>query len=265
MPDASLSSICEDAVYFGQNQNEYIWKRMFDVVMDRPDFLIINKHPNVSVHKDDGETSLLIEVAKKTGFETLFLVHRLDKMTSGLLLLAKSQSAASELSQQFSHRKVTKFYLAIGVKKPKKKQGLVSGDMERSRRSSWKLTTGQTNPAQTQFFSVAGEQGERIFLCKPRTGKTHQIRVALNSIGSSIVGDSIYTPSSVADRGYLHAYVLQFQYHDEMISARCDPSDLRWNQQKNMGEKWQSDAVKQALLSWQKPCELNWPVIKISN
>ncbi|WP_153446983.1 TIGR01621 family pseudouridine synthase [Vibrio algicola] len=235
---------------------------MFDIVMDNPDFLVINKHPNVSVHKDDGDTSLLLEISKATGYQSLFLVHRLDKMTSGLLLLAKNHQAASELSQQFADRAVTKFYLAIGVKKPKKKQGLISGDMERSRRSSWKLTTTQTNPAQTQFFSVAGESGERVFLCKPKTGKTHQIRVALNSIGSSIVGDPIYTPSSNADRGYLHAYALKFQYQGNIVGVHCDPSDPKWNRLENMGEKWQSEAVQHALKTWGKPCQLDWPVIK---
>ncbi|MDF4311229.1 pseudouridine synthase, partial [Vibrio parahaemolyticus] len=109
---------------------------MFDILHTHPDFLIINKHPNVSVHKDDGDTMLLQEVAKQSGDEQLYLIHRLDKMTSGILLLGRNAKAASALSQAFADRQVEKFYLAIGSKKPKKKQGLVVGDMERSRRSS---------------------------------------------------------------------------------------------------------------------------------
>ncbi|MDF4802730.1 TIGR01621 family pseudouridine synthase, partial [Vibrio parahaemolyticus] len=54
---------------------------MFDILHTHPDFLIINKHPNVSVHKDDGDTMLLQEVAKQSGDEQLYLIHRLDKMT----------------------------------------------------------------------------------------------------------------------------------------------------------------------------------------
>ncbi|OTW27794.1 RNA pseudouridine synthase, partial [Vibrio parahaemolyticus] len=164
---------------------------MFDILHTHPDFLIINKHPNVSVHKDDGDTMLLQEVAKQSGDEQLYLIHRLDKMTSGILLLGRNAKAASALSQAFADRQVEKFYLAIGSKKPKKKQGLVAGDMERSRRSSWKLVNSKNNPAVTQFFSLAAEPGERLFLCKPHTGKTHQIRVALKSVGSGIVGDPI--------------------------------------------------------------------------
>ncbi len=229
---------------------------MFDILFDHPDFLAINKHPNVSVHKDDGDTALLQQVAQICQLPQVYLVHRLDKMTSGILLLAKHKAAASELSGLFAQRKVAKFYLAIGTKKPTKKQGLICGDMVRSRRASWKLTKAQTNPAITQFFSLAGEKGERLFLCKPKTGKTHQIRVALNSIGSSIVGDTIYSPSSVADRGYLHAYALQFEYQGEMFHLRCDPS--------GMGEKWGCHAMQQALQTWQQPQNLTWPVMKDS-
>ena len=93
---------------------------MFDILYTHPDFIVINKHPNVSVHKDDGDTMLLQEVAKQTKDKQLFLIHRLDKMTSGILLLGRSSSAARELSSQFAQRNVEKFYLAIGCKKPKK-------------------------------------------------------------------------------------------------------------------------------------------------
>ncbi|PMH46713.1 RNA pseudouridine synthase [Vibrio sp. 10N.286.49.B3] len=229
---------------------------MFDILLDHPDFIVINKHPNVSVHKDDGDTMLLQEVGKITGDQQLYLVHRLDKMTSGILLLARCQSAARELSQLFADRNVNKYYLAIGSKKPKKKQGLIKGDMERSRRSAWKLLASQNNPALTQFFSLAGEPGERLFLCKPYTGRTHQIRVALKSLGSAIVGDPIYNPSSEADRGYLHAFAIQFEYQQQSYQVVCDPSQLA------LGNKWQQPATKQALEAWQQPWSLLWPAIK---
>ncbi|USD66309.1 TIGR01621 family pseudouridine synthase [Vibrio sp. SCSIO 43136] len=232
---------------------------MFDILFTHPDFLVIHKHHNVSVHKDDGDTdtALLQEVAKVCGDTQLYLIHRLDKMTSGLLLLGRNAKAASELSGLFASREVEKFYLAIGAKKPKKKQGLVMGDMARSRRSAWKLLNSKENPAITQFFSLAGESGERIFLCKPKTGKTHQIRVALKSVGSGIVGDDIYNPSSQADRGYLHAYALGFTYQGEAFQFVCNPA-----QQENNGEKWRTQAMLDALTQWQMPWQLNWPVMK---
>ncbi|EMA8956441.1 TIGR01621 family pseudouridine synthase [Vibrio fluvialis] len=230
---------------------------MFDILLTHTDFLLINKHPNVSVHKDDGDTMLLQEVAKQSGDAQLYLVHRLDKMTSGILLLARNAQAASELSKAFAERQVEKFYLALGSKKPKKKQGLISGDMERSRRASWKLLASQTNPAVTQFFSLAAEPGERLFLCKPYTGKTHQIRVALKSIGSGIVGDPIYNAGNQADRGYLHAFALRFSYAGETYQWVCDP-----RYQGVLGEKWNSDIVSQGIESWLEPWSLSWPSVK---
>lgn len=229
---------------------------MFDILYTHNDFLIINKHPNVSVHKDDGDTMLLQEVGKVSGDGQLYLVHRLDKMTSGILLLARHQAAASELSKNFAVREVEKFYLAIGSKKPKKKQGLISGDMERSRRSSWKLVATQNNPAVMQFFSCSAEPGERLFLCKPFTGKTHQIRVALKSLGSAIVGDPIYHSHDDSDRGYLHAFALRFCYQDQWYQFICDPRN-----QVAMGQKWNSDIVSQGIESWLTPWNLVWPKV----
>lgn len=227
---------------------------MFDIVYTHPDFILINKHPDVSVHKDDGDTMLLAEVAKKSGDEQLYLIHRLDKMTSGLLLLGRNAASASELSQLFSAREVEKYYLAIGSKKPKKKQGLVSGDMERSRRSSWKLINSQRNPAITQFQSLAGEPGQRLFLCKPHTGKTHQIRVALKSIGSPILGDPIYNASSAADRGYLHAFAIRFVYQQQNYSFIVDPRNTP-----SLGDKWNQTSICQGIETWLTPWELSWP------
>ncbi len=228
---------------------------MFNIVHLDPDFVVINKHHNVSVHKDEEETALVMEVAKLVDEEQLYLVHRLDKMTSGLLLLARNAAAAATLSGLFATRDVSKFYLAIGEKKPTKKQGLICGDMARSRRSSWKLLSSKKNPAVTQFFSAAGENGQRLFLCKPYTGKTHQIRVALKSIGAAIVGDRIYGQQSQvveADRGYLHAFSLQFTFNGMMHRFQAWPDE---------GSLWHSDAMETVKAQWLSPETLPWPAL----
>ncbi|ELV7515407.1 TIGR01621 family pseudouridine synthase [Photobacterium damselae] len=224
---------------------------MFTLVHEHPDFILIHKHPGVSVHKDDNDQPLLAAVAAQTGDEKLYLIHRLDKMTSGLLLLGRNKEAAAELSGNFANRVVEKFYVAIGSKKPKKKQGIVIGDMTRSRRSSWKLESSKHNPAITQFFSTAAGNGRRLFLCKPHTGKTHQIRVALKSVGSGITGDDIYG-NEAADRGYLHAYALSFPYHGEQYRFLCAPT---------FGQLWQEADTVAGLEQWQQPWLLDWPKI----
>ena len=163
------------------------------------------------------EKVLLQQISAELTCGPLYLVHRLDKMTSGLLLLARHAQAASILSQQFQQRTVEKYYLALSDQKPRKKQGLIKGDMERSRRGSWKLTTGLRNPAITRFFSCAPMPGLRLFLLRPLTGKTHQLRVALKSVGAAIIGDTRYHGVSEpsADRGYLHAWGLAFDWQGE--------------------------------------------------
>jgi len=227
---------------------------MFDIVYTNDDFLIINKYPGVSVHKDETNTILLNEVSQKTGGGSLYLVHRLDKMTSGLLILAKSSNVAAKFGVLFETHRIQKYYLALTEKKPKKKQGLISGDMVRSRRSSWKLLSTQNNPAMTQFFSASTVAGERLFLCRPLTGKTHQIRVALKSIGSPIVGDYVYNPSSVSDRGYLHAYVLSFTLDKKAYVFRCLPN------RGELGQRWLSSSVQTLLEEkWNNPMLLTWP------
>ncbi|KXF81652.1 TIGR01621 family pseudouridine synthase [Enterovibrio coralii] len=217
---------------------------MFTLVYQNDDFLVINKHPGVSVHKDDNEQALLTEVAKASGDKQLYLIHRLDKMTSGLLLLGRHQQAASALSGMFADKTVQKFYLALSAKKPTKKQGTIIGDMAKSRRAQWKLLPSKANPATTQFFSTTGGEGKRLFLCKPYTGKTHQIRVALKSVGSAILGDDIYG-GEAADRGYLHAYSLSFTHNDEHYQFVELPSH---------GEMW-----PELPSDWQTPWFLNWP------
>ncbi|PKF50840.1 TIGR01621 family pseudouridine synthase [Enterovibrio nigricans] len=217
---------------------------MFTLVYQNDDFLVINKHPGVSVHKDDNEQALLTEVANATGDKQLYLIHRLDKMTSGLLLLGRHQQAASSLSSLFAERTVQKFYLALSAKKPSKKQGTISGDMAKSRRAMWKLLSSKTNPATTQFFSTSGGEGKRLFLCKPYTGKTHQIRVALKSVGSTILGDDIYG-GEAADRGYLHAYSLSFTHTGKHYQFVEPPV---------LGDMW-----PELPNDWQAPWLLNWP------
>ena len=191
--------------------------QMFELIYEHQDFLVIQKYAGISVHKDDQATSLLLEVGKQTGDKHLYLIHRLDKMTSGLLLLGRNQQAASTLSHLFSERKVNKYYVALASKKPKKKQGAVKGDMAKSRRGAWKLLPSLENPALTQFFSQGTDNGLRYFLCKPWTGKTHQIRVALKSVGAPILGDLTYG-GDPADRGYLHAYGLAFVYQGKSFA-----------------------------------------------
>ncbi|WP_163935351.1 TIGR01621 family pseudouridine synthase [Paraferrimonas sp. SM1919] len=220
---------------------------MYDIISDQPDFIVINKNPFVHFHSQDGNAGVIAQLSDDID-QDLFPVHRLDTMTSGVLLIAKSSSAAAELSKAFRDRQTQKFYLAIAQGKPKKKQGLIKGDMAKARRGQWKLMKTNGNPAITQFFSHSLGQGLRAYLLKPHSGKTHQLRVALKSLGTAILGDELYGGGD-ADRGYLHAWQLSIPFKGELLHfvAPLPNSD-------------HSPLINQGLpQDWQTPNDLNWP------
>ncbi|WP_040976389.1 TIGR01621 family pseudouridine synthase [Necropsobacter massiliensis] len=195
-----------------------------EIVYTHPDFIIINKPCGVSVHKDNNAIGLTTIVARQLRLPRVWLVHRLDKVTSGLLILALNEQSAAQLSHLFAQHAIQKTYLALSVHKPKKKQGVIAGDMAKARGGAWKLTRQRENPAITRFVSVSCEANLRLFVLSPQTGRTHQLRVAMKSLGSPILGDELYGgKAEKSDRTYLHAYALNFIYQGEEIVLRLMP------------------------------------------
>lgn len=179
----------------------------FTVCYQHQDFIIIDKPAGISVHKDDQAEGLTQQLAKQLGVEQVWLVHRLDKVTSGLLILALNPTSASYFGELFAQHQIQKTYWALATAKPKKKQGKIIGDMAKSRNGSWKLCHSTENPAITHFHSISIAPHLRQFILQPKTGKTHQLRVAMKSLGSPILGatsfmvvkkpiEFIYTPIS---------------------------------------------------------------------
>ncbi|MDE8809424.1 TIGR01621 family pseudouridine synthase [Aeromonas hydrophila] len=201
---------------------------MYRILAQHKDFMVINKGPGLGMHDETDEAGLLhpglvSRVKADTGL-LLYPVHRLDKMTSGLVLLARTTGANRALSMAFAAREVSKQYLALSDRKPKKKQGWVKGDMQKGRGGSWMLARSQDNPAVSWFDSVSVREGLRLYRIKPQTGKTHQIRVALKSVGAPILGDERYG-GMAADRGYLHAWRLAFTLAGEAFDFVCPPDE----------------------------------------
>lgn len=201
---------------------------MWDILFRHQDFVAINKPCGVAVHQD--ELCLTQTLARQLDVERVWLVHRLDKATGGVLLLALNARAASDLAQQFAAKTMHKTYLALSDRKPAKKQGRVKGGMAKSRRGAWKLTRGDENFAVTQFHSYSLAPDLRLFVLHPHTGRTHQLRVAMKSLGSPILGDDLYggTP---AGRMFLHAWQIEFHYRGEhfLITA---PLSAEWPSEK---------------------------------
>lgn len=177
----------------------------------------------MNFHVEDAELGVMQTLASSYPQQTFYPVHRLDKMTSGLLIVACHQAAAAKFGAMFESHLVEKRYLALSKRKPKKKQGTISGGMVTSRRGQWRLTKETENLATTQFFSTYF-QDLRVFYLRPLTGKTHQIRVALKSLGAPILGDQKYA-GDPADRGYLHAYRLSFEWQGQLQHYQSQPSE----------------------------------------
>lgn len=191
-------------------------------IREHADFFVFDKPAGTSFHSEDG-AGYFSQLQAAYPQETLYPVHRLDKITSGLLLVARNKPAAQQLGELFAHRGIHKTYLALSDRKPSKKQGNVSGDMQRTRDGCWKLLRSQDNPAVTRFTSHSLAAELRLFVLQPQTGRTHQLRVMMKALGSPILGDARYGGTG-ADRGYLHATCLQFDWQGEHIAIRCLPT-----------------------------------------
>lgn len=206
---------------------------LFTICYQHTDFVIVDKPAGISVHKDEQAVGFTQKLAKQLGVEQVWLVHRLDKVTSGLLILALNKQAATTFFHLFEQHKIQKTYWAIATQKPKKKQGKIVGDMQKSRNGAWKLCHSQHNPAITQFESHSIAPQLRHFILQPKTGKTHQLRVAMKSLGSPILGDRLYG-GEFAERVYLHAYRLAFEYADQSVSISLEPVGGQWEKIKQV-------------------------------
>jgi len=211
------------------------------LLVETPRFLCVEK-PAGLAHHESGEELGVLQVARAQqqagqlgSYDgRLHGVHRLDRVTSGLLLLAKTSADAGLLGAAFRSGSVVKFYAALSDRRPSRKMGTVAGDMAPARRGAFKLLREQERPAVTRFVSsgVAGSRpGLRGFVLRPLTGRTHQLRVALKSLGSPVLGDALYadaTSSALEERSYLHACAIALPPlapGDDAFSLVCPPRD----------------------------------------
>jgi tRNA pseudouridine32 synthase/23S rRNA pseudouridine746 synthase len=219
----------------------------YEIIFENEDFLVVNKFEAISFNDETLSSGLFTEL--KSIYSDIFSIHRLDKVTSGLLIIGKTKSSAQEFGHLFSAHKIIKIYLAISDRKPKKKQGLIKGDMSKSRDASWKLLKTTQAPAITQFHSFSLKASRRLYILRPHTGKTHQLRVAMKSLGAPILGDFKYGGTKL-DRAYLHAYYLKFIFKGKEYEFISKP---------NRGDEFLSIEFKSKINDLSKPLELNWP------
>jgi len=227
---------------------------MYEILDWQRHFLLLSKQAGVGMHRAGEDLGLIRRLQADYPEERLLPVHRLDKVTSGLLLMARHRNAARELARQFQAGKVDKYYLALSNRPPKQKQGWVVGDMEPSRRGTWRLTRSRSSPAITRFLSYSVQPGLRLFVLQPFTGRTHQIRVVMKSLGAPILGDPLYAKASRdipdADRCYLHAFALRFAMRGQTYTPTRAPES---------GRHFLSPQFMDLLPGLARPWDLPWP------
>ena len=198
------------------------------VIHENKDFLVIDKLAGVLSHQTDKETentvtNFLIEQypeIKEVGEDKKRpgIVHRLDKDTSGLMIIARNNEAFFYFKEQFKKKLVQKKYITLVVGQLKEKEGIIDKSIGRSRKKGFKQTVAPIVPrkeAVTEYKVLKEYKDYSLVEVSPKTGRMHQIRVHLASIGHPIAGDKKYkfkrqlTPKNLK-RQFLHAKDLKF-------------------------------------------------------
>ncbi len=194
-----------------------------DIVYEDADLVVINKPAGLVVHPAAGHTSGTLvnavlshcpDLAGVGGTLRPGIVHRLDKDTSGLIVVAKHDAAHQALQRQFKARSVDKLYLALVEGQPIPPQGIIDAPIGRDRAQRKRMAVvPDGRPAVTEYKTIERFDKHSLIEAHPRTGRTHQIRVHLAWLKFPLVGDRVYGfrhPSIPINRHFLHAHSLSF-------------------------------------------------------
>ncbi len=192
-----------------------------NIIYEDDDLLVVNKPPGLTVHPAPGHPGHTLVNALLAHFPHLAdisdslrpgIVHRLDKDTSGVMLVAKNSVAQADLAEQFKTHSVTKAYMVLVKGHLTPENGIIEAAIGRDPRNRKRMAVVAGGREARTEYQVVKYVGDYTFLeVRPQTGRTHQIRVHLSAIGFPVVGDKIYgVKSPFLSRQFLHACRLGF-------------------------------------------------------
>jgi 23S rRNA pseudouridine1911/1915/1917 synthase len=191
------------------------------ILYEDDDLLVVDKPAGMTVHPAPGHAggtlvnAVLAHLPGLKEEDSLRpgIVHRLDKDTSGIIVVARNRPAQANLSGQFKSRTVNKAYLVLVKGKLAPEHGFIEADIGRDPRNRQRMAVvSKGREARTEYRVIRYIGDYSLLEIKPETGRTHQIRVHLAAIGFPVAGDAVYgVKSSHLARQFLHAYKLGFR------------------------------------------------------
>lgn len=213
-----------------------------DILYEDASLLVINKPAGMVVHPAYGHTSGTLvnallahcpQIADVGGIERAGIVHRLDRDTSGILLVAKDIGTHAELQRQFKRRQVVKAYLALVEGDVQPSEGIIDAPVGRDKRQRQRMAVVHTGREATTSYRVKERFPHHTLLeVRPHTGRTHQVRVHLAWLGHPVVGDRVYGfrhQRLLPERLFLHAWRIRFTHpttEEEMSFEAPLPAEL---------------------------------------
>lgn len=208
-------------INFDENEKINIPEIDLEIVYEDNDCIVINKPVGILTHSKGAYNpeatvaTWLSARIKGIDEERAGIVHRLDRATSGVMILAKNADSLSWLQKQFSQRRTKKQYIAITQGIFKQLEAEIDMPIERNPKKPQTFRVGSNGKSASTTYKVIDSSNKYSFVrLRPFTGRTHQLRVHLAQLGHPIVGDQLYGGES-ADRLYLHAESLEITLPDK--------------------------------------------------